>query len=135
MNSFLLSLVISYVVSRFKLLRMSWYRNMKLFWTNMKLVMNKYLYSWNEYLPGFDSYSNYIMLSEIIKYISCWNLDPISFEVYIFFYSNIMCNINAFVNIISFNRLTWLWGIDCIYIFNCIKCMTYFTSVDCVYFK
>ena len=135
MNSFLLSLVISYVVSRLKLLKMSWYRNMKLFWTNMKLVMNKYLYSWNEYLPVFDSYSNYIMLSEIIKYIYCCNLNPISFEVYIFFYSNIMCNINAFVNIISFNRLTWLWGIDCIYIFNCIKCMTYFNSVDCVYFK
>ena len=43
---------------------------MKPFWTDMELVINKYLRSLHEYFPGVDSSYNYVMLSETSKYIS-----------------------------------------------------------------
>ena len=39
MNSFLLLLVMSYMGSRSKILRISWYSSIKLFQTNLKLVI------------------------------------------------------------------------------------------------
>ena len=42
MNIFLLSLVISCVGSRFKILRMYWYKCMKTFRDSLELVINKY---------------------------------------------------------------------------------------------
>ena len=48
---------------------MSWYRSMKPFQTNLKLVINKYLFNLNENLPGVDSVSNDVILSETSKYI------------------------------------------------------------------
>ena len=44
-NAFSMSLVMSNVGSRFKLLRMSWYRSMKTFRTNLKLVVKKTIVS------------------------------------------------------------------------------------------
>ena len=54
-NASLLSLVMSYVGSVFKLLSMYWYRNMKPFRNNLKLVMKKFLYSLHKFLPEVDS--------------------------------------------------------------------------------
>ena len=45
MNDSLLSLLMSYVGSVFQLLSMYWYRSMKPFRNNLKLVMKKCLYS------------------------------------------------------------------------------------------
>ena len=78
-NAFLLLLVMSYVGSRFKLLRISWYIIMKLFRTNLKLVIKKYLCSFNESFPRVDSSSNDLILIEISKYISSYNFNSISF--------------------------------------------------------
>ena len=69
-NAFLLSQVISYVVSNFKLLRMSWYKIMKPFRENLKLVINKYLCGMHDYFTGVDSSSKNIMLSVTSKNIS-----------------------------------------------------------------
>ena len=43
MNPFILSLVISLVGYRFKILRMSWYKFMTPFQDNLQLVLKKYL--------------------------------------------------------------------------------------------
>ena len=40
-NAFLLSLVIFFLWSRFKILRMYWYKIMKPFWDNLVLVIEK----------------------------------------------------------------------------------------------
>ena len=69
-NAFLLSLMMSYVGSQFKLLRMSWYRSMKLFQTKLNLVINTYLCIWNEYFPEVYSSSNDLVLSGISNCIS-----------------------------------------------------------------
>ena len=69
MNAFLMSLVNKYMGSRLKLLMMSWYRSMKQFRTNLKLVMNKYFCILHEYFHQDNSSSNDFMLSEISKYI------------------------------------------------------------------
>ena len=45
-----------------KLLSMSWYKSMKPFQNNLKLVIKKYMCIWHEYLPGVDSSSNDIRL-------------------------------------------------------------------------
>ena len=66
---FLLLLVMSYVGSRFKLLRISWYRSMKPFRKNIKLVLKKKLCSLHHYFPGVESFSNDVMLSGASKYI------------------------------------------------------------------
>ena len=67
MNALLLSLVMSSVRSKFKLLRMSWYISIKLFRANLKLAIYIYLCSSREYFPEFESYSNNLILSEIGK--------------------------------------------------------------------
>ena len=54
-NASLLSLVMSYVGSVFKLLSMYWYRSMKPFRNNLMLVMKKFLYSLHKSLPEVDS--------------------------------------------------------------------------------
>ena len=79
MNAFLLSLLMSYVGSWFKLLRISWYRSIKPFQTNLKLVIKKYLCSLHESFPRVDSSSNDVMLIETSKYISSYNINSISF--------------------------------------------------------
>ena len=79
-NAFLLLLVMSYVGSRFKLLRISWYIIMKLFRTNLKLVIKKYLCSLHESLPRVDCSSNDGMLSEMSKYLCLYNSSTIRFD-------------------------------------------------------
>ena len=78
-DELLMSLVMSYVGSKFKVLSISWYISMKQFLTNMKLVINKYLCRWHKYFPGVDYSSNNIMLSGISKYISPQNYISIWF--------------------------------------------------------
>ena len=68
-NAFLMSLVMSYVGSRFKLLTMSWYKNMIPFRTNFKLFIKKILCGVHDYFPGVDSSSNDDMLSRMSTYI------------------------------------------------------------------
>ena len=98
-DEFLMSLVMSYVVSKFKILSISWYISMKKFLTNMKLVINKYLCRLNESFPGVDFYSNFFVSIEISKYISSYNLNSITFDFYICsLNSDFMCDINEFVN-------------------------------------
>ena len=46
-NDFIMSLVMSYVGSQFKLLRMSWYRIMKPFRNTLKFFIRKYLCSFH----------------------------------------------------------------------------------------
>ena len=55
MNAFLLSLVMYFLGSQFKILRMSWYDSMKAFQDNIVLVMNNYLCSLYVSLPGIYS--------------------------------------------------------------------------------
>ena len=69
-NTFILSLIISFVASRFKLLSMSWYKCMTPFRYHLHLVINKYLCPYNDSFPGIDSKSNEDMLSVLIKYTS-----------------------------------------------------------------
>ena len=133
-NDFLMSLVMSYVGSWFKLLRISWYRIMKPFVTNLKLVINKYLCRLNESFPGVDFYSNFFVSIEISKYISSYNLNSITFDFYICsLNSDFMCDINEFVNWIWFNRCIWFWLIGWIFWKN--WCVPDFTSGYYVYFK
>ena len=73
MNAFLLYLVMSFMGSRFQIMRMSCYTRMKPFHTNLELVMKKYLCSWHDSFPGVDSNSNDQILSGMIKYISSYN--------------------------------------------------------------
>ena len=83
-----------------KLFIMSWYISMKLFLTNLKLVMKKYLCNWYEYFPWVDYSSNYRMLSEMIKDIYFYGFNSIIFEfLYLFFTQNI-CKI--LINFISY---------------------------------
>ena len=70
MNAFIISLVIYFMGSRFKILRMSWYKSMKPFQDNLELVMKKYLFSWHDSFPGVDTFSNDQVLSSMSKYIS-----------------------------------------------------------------
>ena len=72
-NSFLLLLVMKYMGSRLKILRIYWYSSMKLFQTNLKLVIKKFFCSWHESLPGFEYSSNDLLLSVMSKYISSYN--------------------------------------------------------------
>ena len=85
MNALIILLVMSCVGSQLELLRISWYKNIKTFRINMKLVMKKYLCSLYEYLPGVDYSSNDVMLIEMSKYISSYNLNTISIDFYICF--------------------------------------------------
>ena len=62
-NSFLLSLVVSYVGYRFKLLRMFWYKSMKPLRTKIKLVINKYLCFMYADFPGVDSSDDDVILN------------------------------------------------------------------------
>ena len=55
-NEFLLSLVMSYVGYCFKLLRMSWYKMMKPFRTNLKLVIKEYFCVMHDSYSGIDCY-------------------------------------------------------------------------------
>ena len=87
MNAFLISLVISFLGSQFKILRMSWYKSMKLFWDNLVLVINKYLWSLNHSFPGSDSISNEQVLSGTSKYNSSHNwISIFIWIVYLFLY-------------------------------------------------
>ena len=58
MNAFIMLLVMSYMKSGFKLLRISWYISMEQYFTSLKLVINKYLFIQHEYFPGFYFYQN-----------------------------------------------------------------------------
>ena len=70
LNAFLLQLVTSNVGSKFKILRMYWYSSMRPFRTNLKLVMNKNLFSWHVSFPGVDSSYIDLTLSGMIENIS-----------------------------------------------------------------
>ena len=48
MNEFLLSLVIYFMVSRFRIFRMSWYTSMKPLRDNLELVINEYFCIWHD---------------------------------------------------------------------------------------
>ena len=76
---------------------------MKQFRTNLKLVIKKQLCGIHDSFPGVESYYNYVMLSVMSKDIFN-HLNTISFEFYIHFFSNIMSNLIAFVNLICKNR-------------------------------
>ena len=70
MNSFIISLVVSSVGSQLKILSMSWYKSIKPFQNNLKLVIKKYLCSGNDPLPGVEYSSNDQVFSGIMtKYI------------------------------------------------------------------
>ena len=58
MTIFILSLVIYFVGSWFKLLRMSWYKCMKPFRDNLQLAINKYLCPFHDSFPGIEYKSN-----------------------------------------------------------------------------
>ena len=73
MNTFILLLVMSYMGSKLKILRISWYSIMKLFQTNLKLVIKKCFCSCHKSFPGFEYSSNYPVLSVTSKYISSYN--------------------------------------------------------------
>ena len=85
MNAFLLSLVISFMGSRFKILRMSWYKSMKPFQGYFELVINECLYSLHDSFPGIDSISKKQVLSVIIKYNYSHNYISFFFEFAIYF--------------------------------------------------
>ena len=99
MNSFLILLVMSYMGSQLKILRISWYSSMKPFQTNLKLVIKKFFCSWHESFPGVEYSSNYLVLSVMSKYISSYNLMSIMFEFYIHFFNQIKCDILIIVYI------------------------------------
>ena len=80
MNAFLLLLVMSYVVSHFKLLRMPWYRSMKPFRTNLQIFIKRHLCSLHYYFPGFENSSNNVMLIEMSRYICLYNFNTISLD-------------------------------------------------------
>ena len=75
MDYFIMSLVVSYVGSWSKSLRVYWYRSIKPFRTNLKLVLKEYLCIWHESFPGVDSYSSDLMSSGMIKYTSSYNFN------------------------------------------------------------
>ena len=57
-----MSLEMPFVGSRFKLLRMSWYRNMKFLYNNLKLGMKKNLCGIHATFNYVDTNDNYLML-------------------------------------------------------------------------
>ena len=69
MTPFLVSLVVSFVWSRFKLLRMSWYKCMTPFQYQLHSVIMKYLCTFHYSFPGIYNISNEILLSGMSKYI------------------------------------------------------------------
>ena len=73
MNAFLLSLVISFLVSQLKISRISLYKSMKPFRDKLDIIIRKYLCSFHDRLPGIDSISNEKLLIAISKYNSCQN--------------------------------------------------------------
>ena len=77
---FLLSLVMSFVGSRLKILRMSWYTIIIIFWTNLELIIKKYLCRLHDALPGVDYSSNIQMLSGISTQMFSYNYISIWFE-------------------------------------------------------
>ena len=79
-NAFILSLLMSYAVSHFKLLNISWYRSMKPFIANLKLVIKKPLCIWHDYFIVFDYSSNNDMLNGMSMYICFYHFNTISFE-------------------------------------------------------
>ena len=73
MNEFNLSFMMSFLGSRFKILKMSWYTSMKPFQTNLEIVIKKYLCCWRDSLPRAYSSSNDQTFSVMSKYISSYN--------------------------------------------------------------
>ena len=69
MTPFLVSLVISFMGYRFKILRMSWYKCMTPFRDHLHLVMKKYLCPFNNSFPGIENKSNEEPLSGMSNYI------------------------------------------------------------------
>ena len=66
-NAFVLLVLMSYMESRLNLLLLSWYKSMKSFRTNIKLVKGKYLCVMHDSFLGVDSSYNDIMLSGMSK--------------------------------------------------------------------
>ena len=55
-----------YVIGSYhKLLYMSWYTNMKPFHTNLKLVIENYLYAMHDPFPGVEYYYDDLIIGEI----------------------------------------------------------------------
>ena len=86
MHAFLPSLVMLFVGSQLKILRMSWYSSMKPFKTNLNLSIKKYLLRWHQSLPEVDHYSNDTMLSVMSKYIYYYNFNSNQVWIYVYIY-------------------------------------------------
>ena len=69
MTTLLVSLVIYFVGSGFKLFRMSWYECMTPFQDHLHLVINKYLWTFHNSFPGIEDISNEEQLGGMSKYI------------------------------------------------------------------
>ena len=63
-----------------------------------------------------------------------WKKSVLNFYIGIIV-SNIMSNLNTFINMIWSNRLIKFWVIDWIFQIFCIGCMPYFTNVNYLYFN
>ena len=59
---------------------------MKPFRTNLRLITKNYLCILHEYLPGFDSSSDYVMLSEMINiFIHKSSMKSFLNDIYVFY--------------------------------------------------
>ena len=135
MNAFLISLVKSLLGSQFKIMRISWYKMIKLFQDNLKLVIKKYLCSFHYWFLGIYYISNENLLSGMSKHNPSYNYISICFNWLIIFDSNDNYNSNASIYLISFKRWIWYREIYRIFKNNCIGCMADYTCGDYVYFK
>ena len=134
MNAVILLLVISFLGSQFKILRMSWYTYMKPFLDHLELVMKKYLSSVYDSFPGFDSYSIYQLLSGRSKYNYSYDFSSIFWVLFLYF--------TQIIIEIAINLYIWL---NSIYESNtdsymkfpnkcCIGCISAYTSSRHLYF-
>ena len=69
MTPFLLSLVISFMGSQLKTLIMSWYKCMTPFRNHLQLVIEKYLFQFNDSFPSIEYKSNEELLIGMSRYI------------------------------------------------------------------
>ena len=100
-------MVISFVGSWFKILRMSWYTFMTLFWDNLLLVMKKYFCRLHDSFPGIDYNSNKEVLIGMSNYNYSHNhIDFFWIWLFINNFSD-TCNLNELLYLITFN--IWIW--------------------------
>ena len=135
MNEFILLLVIYFMESWFKILRMSWYTSMKLFRDNLDLVIKKYFCSFHNSLPSIDplqtnmcwlGWESIILLKISFQFCLNW--------IFVFTQMIIGTSINLYIwphttdeyyteEYMEFSKKCCIWG------------MAEYTSGDCVNFK